>query len=306
MQAILGVVHVMMFPEVEAGAGEAAGADCKRGSRPADYRRERPPLPRPCCVPRLSANLRGPSCRPSGVAVRPRKRGVLRWIWRWTWRLALAWLIGSVLLVVLLRFVPIGYSGFMLQRQASAWMAGERDFRLRQRWVPMRQVSSALPIALVAAEDQKFPNHHGFDVEAIRDAIEDAEDGERLRGASTISQQTAKNLFLWNGRSFVRKGLEAYFTVLIELCWSKQRILEVYLNVAEFGDGVYGAAAASEVYFRKTPGALTAHESARLAAVLPNPRRFRVDKPSSYVQRRVAWIERQAQQLGGPAYLGGK
>lgn len=240
------------------------------------------------------------------MAPRPRKRSALRWLWRWAWRLSLAWVAGSVLLVVVLRFVPIGYSGFMLQRQASAWLAGERGFELRQRWVPLGQVSSALPIALVAAEDQKFPLHHGFDVEAIRDAIEDAEDGERLRGASTISQQTAKNLFLWNGRSFVRKGLEAYFTVLIELCWPKQRILEVYLNVAEFGDGVYGAAAASEVYFRKTPGALTLHESALLAAVLPNPRRFRVDRPSAYVQRRAAWIERQTRQLGGPAYLQGR
>jgi len=192
----------------------------------------------------------------------------------------------------------------MLQRQLHAWFAGERDFRLRQRWVPLAQVSRELPIALVAAEDQKFPQHHGFDVQAIRDAIEDAEDGERLRGASTISQQTAKNLFLWNGRSFVRKGLEAYFTVLIELCWSKQRILEVYLNVAEFGDGIYGAAAASDAFFRKTPGALTAREAALLAAVLPNPRRLRVDRPSAYVQRRAAWIERQTRRLGGPAYLG--
>lgn len=238
------------------------------------------------------------------MAVRSGKRGALRWIWRWSWRLALAWVLGSVAVVLLLRFMPIGYSGFMLQRQLHAWFAGEPDFRLRQRWVPLAQVSRELPIALVAAEDQKFPQHHGFDVQAIRDAIEDAEDGERLRGASTISQQTAKNLFLWNGRSFVRKGLEAYFTVLIELCWSKQRILEVYLNVAEFGDGIYGAAAASDAFFRKTPGALTAREAALLAAVLPNPRRLRVDRPSAYVQRRAAWIERQTRQLGGPAYLG--
>ncbi|MCQ4164057.1 monofunctional biosynthetic peptidoglycan transglycosylase [Tahibacter sp. P2K] len=218
--------------------------------------------------------------------------------------MALAWLAGSIALVLLLRFVPVPYSGFMAERQLAAWTAGEDNFRLRQRWVPLAQVSRELPIALVAAEDQKFPRHHGFDVEAIREAIEDAEDGERLRGASTISQQTAKNLFLWNGRSFVRKGLEAYFTVLIELCWPKRRILEVYMNVAEFGDGVYGAAAASQVYFRKTPGALTAREAALLAAVLPNPRRLRVDKPSAYVQRRAVWIERQTRQLGGPGYLG--
>lgn len=237
------------------------------------------------------------------VATRAKPRRLVAFLWRWSWRLALAWLVGSVALVLLLRVVPVPYSGFMLQRQLTAWTEGERDFRLRQRWVPYEKVSRELPIALVAAEDQKFPLHHGFDVEAIREAIEDAEDGERLRGASTISQQTAKNLFLWNGRSFVRKGLEAYFTVLIELLWPKQRILEVYLNVAEFGNGLYGAAAASEVYFHKTPGALTAREAALLAAVLPNPRRLRVDKPSAYVQRRAAWIERQARQLGGAAYL---
>lgn len=238
------------------------------------------------------------------MASRTPKRHVGRFLWRWSWRLALAWLAGSLALVLLLRFVPVPYSGFMAERQLAAWASAEDNFRLRQRWVPLDQVSRELPIALVAAEDQKFPRHHGFDVDAIREAIEDAEDGERLRGASTISQQTAKNLFLWNGRSFVRKGLEAYFTVLIELCWPKRRILEVYLNVAEFGDGVYGAAAASQVYFHKTPGALTAREAALLAAVLPNPRRLRVDKPSAYVQRRAAWIERQTRQLGGPGYLG--
>ena len=150
---------------------------------------------------------------------------------------------------------------------------------------------------------QKFPFHHGFDVEAIQDAIADAEDGDRLRGASTISQQVAKNLFLWNGRSFVRKGLEAYFTVLIETMWPKRRILEVYLNIAEFGDGVYGAAAASERFFHKTPAQLGSRESALLAAVLPNPRRYRANPPSGYVAQRAEWIERQAAQLGGPSYL---
>ncbi|MET0255283.1 MAG: monofunctional biosynthetic peptidoglycan transglycosylase, partial [Luteibacter sp.] len=141
------------------------------------------------------------------------------------------------------------------------------------------------------------------DVEAIKDAIEDAEDGERLRGASTISQQTAKNLFLWNGRSFVRKGLEAYYTVLIEALWPKQRILEVYMNIVELGDGVYGVGAASDAFFHLTPDRLGVAQAARLAAVLPNPRRFRVDAPSAYVQRRAAWIAQQMAQLGGPAYL---
>jgi monofunctional biosynthetic peptidoglycan transglycosylase len=191
----------------------------------------------------------------------------------------------------------------MIERRISAFASGERDFSLRYRWTPWDRVSKQLPIALIAAEDQKFPFHHGFDIDAIQDAIADAEEGDRLRGASTISQQVAKNLFLWNGRSFVRKGLEAYFTVLIETLWPKRRILEVYLNIAEFGDGVYGAAAASERYFHKPPAELSAHESALLAAVLPNPRRYRLDHGGGYVQQRAAWIEQQAAQLGGPAYL---
>jgi monofunctional biosynthetic peptidoglycan transglycosylase len=164
-------------------------------------------------------------------------------------------------------------------------------------------VSPYVPLAMVAGEDQKFPFHHGFDVDAIQDAIDAADDGKRLRGASTISQQTAKNLFLWNGRSFVRKGLEAYFTVLIELTWPKQRILEVYMNIAELGDGIYGVGAASDAYFGAPPSRLSAGQAARLAAVLPSPRRFRVDRPSAYVQRRASWIQQQMGQLGGPGYL---
>ena len=212
------------------------------------------------------------------------------------------WIALTVLLVAILRFVHLLTSAFMIERRVAALVSGPRDFALQYRWTPWDQVSKQLPIALVAAEDQKFPFHHGFDIDAIQDAIEDAEEGDRLRGASTISQQVAKNLFLWNGRSFVRKGLEAYFTVLIETLWPKRRILEVYLNIAEFGDGIYGAAAASERYFHKTPAQLDAHDSALLAAVLPNPRRYRVDR-GGYVQQRAAWIERQAAQLGGPAYL---
>ena len=156
---------------------------------------------------------------------------------------------------------------------------------------------------MVASEDQKFPFHHGFDVSAIRDAIADADQGKRLRGASTISQQTAKNLFLWGGRSFVRKGLEAWFTVLIEVTWPKQRILEVYVNIAELGNGIYGVGAASQRYFGVPASRLDAHQAALMAAVLPNPRRLHVDHPSAYVQRRAQWIEQQMQQLGGTAYV---
>ena len=174
-----------------------------------------------------------------------------------------------------------------------------------QRRIPGRyeDIPPLVREAVLSAEDDRFFEHHGFDFEQMQQAIDDYRAGEDLRGASTISQQVAKNLFLWSGRSFVRKGLEAYFTVLIEAMWPKRRILEVYLNIAEFGDGVYGAAAASERFFRKTPAQLGAHDSALLAAVLPNPRKYRVNPPTPYVAQRAEWIERQAAQLGGPSYL---
>jgi monofunctional biosynthetic peptidoglycan transglycosylase len=229
----------------------------------------------------------------------PLLRRLLR-IFLWTFGTTIAL---SVLVVAALRVIPPPTSAFMVERRIAALVEGDEDFRLRYRWTPWNEISRQLPISLVAAEDQKFPTHHGFDVAAIQDALADANDGERLRGASTISQQTAKNLFLWGGRSFVRKGLEAYFTTLIELLWPKRRILEVYCNIAEFGDGVYGAAAASEHFFGVSPARLTPHQSALLAAALPNPRRLRVDRPSSYMQGRAAWIMRQARQLGGPHYL---
>lgn len=222
------------------------------------------------------------------------------------WR-ALGWsiaalLAGSILPVAALRWLDPPTSAFMLTRRIEALRSGERDFALRYTWVDAEAISPQLPIALVAAEDQKFPVHSGFDVEAIRDALDERRDGNG-RGASTISQQVAKNLFLWSGRSWLRKGVEAWYTVLIETLWPKPRILEVYVNIAEFGDGIYGAEAAAQVYFRKPAARLSASESALLAAVLPNPRVLRVAAPSRYVRRRQAWIARQARQLGGPAYL---
>ncbi len=225
---------------------------------------------------------------------------------RWLRRLIAVIAAGFVLTwlpVLILRFLPPPTSAFMVERRLAAWRDGDRAFALKQRFVPLSEISPELPIALVAAEDQKFPSHHGFDFAAIGEAMDDADDGARLRGASTISQQTAKNLFLWNGRSFVRKGLEAYFTVLLELTWPKSRILEVYANVAEFGDGIYGAEAAAQTFFGKSARQLNAHESALLAASLPNPEKLRADRPSAYVSKRAAWIERQVHQLGGPSYL---
>jgi monofunctional biosynthetic peptidoglycan transglycosylase len=217
--------------------------------------------------------------------------------------LIVAWVALSVVVVVALRFIPPWTSAMIMERRLGALVTGEADFTYRHRWVPWASISPQVGIAMVASEDQKFPYHHGFDVDAIQDAIDAADEGKRLRGASTISQQVAKNLFLWNGRSFVRKGLEAYFTVLIEATWPKQRILEVYMNIVELGNGVYGVGAASDVLLHTTPDRINITQAARLAAVLPNPRRFRVDAPSAYVQRRTAWIAQQVGQLGGPAYL---
>ena len=213
------------------------------------------------------------------------------------------WLALSVGAVVLLRFVPPLASAVMLEDWLGARLQGDAAFALHYRWTSWDRVSKALPIALVAAEDQKFPFHHGFDFDAIQSALAEAEDGERLRGASTISQQVAKNLFLWSGRSYFRKGLEAYFTLLIEACWPKRRILEVYLNIAEFGHGIYGAEAAAQHFFHMPASRLTRSDAAVLAAVLPNPQRLSAAAPSAYVQQRRAWILAQMQGLGGPEML---
>lgn len=229
-----------------------------------------------------------------------RARRVLRWIFLW---LPMWFLLVTSAQVLLLRWVPPFGSAFMLGRQLDALAAGDWKFRLDYRWRDRSRLSSNLPISLVAAEDQMFPSHRGFDFKAIDKALVSNKRGRRVRGASTISQQVAKNLFLWSGRSYLRKGLEAWYTVLIELMWPKQRILEVYANIAEFGDGVYGAEAAAQSFFDKPATRLSLSESARLAAVLPNPKRYNAAKPGPYVQRRARWIERQVRHLGGSSYL---
>ena len=211
--------------------------------------------------------------------------------------------VASVLQVAVLRFVDPPFSAFMAARQFEAWGAGEMDFRVAYDWRDLKQISPSLPVAMVAAEDQNFATHRGFDFKAIEKARANNAKGRKVRGASTVSQQVAKNLFLWQGRSWVRKGVEAWYTLLIELMWPKARILEVYANVAEFGDGIYGAQAAARSYWRKDASRLSPAESARLAAVLPAPRRYSVARPGPFVQRRANWIERQARQIGGPAYL---
>jgi monofunctional biosynthetic peptidoglycan transglycosylase len=208
----------------------------------------------------------------------------------------------SLLEVIALRFIPPPTTAVMVERRVEAWWSG-RAYQTNYRWVRWNLVSPQAALAVIAAEDQNFAAHRGFDLESIQKALDDRDRGRRLRGASTISQQVAKNVFLWSGRSFVRKGLEAYFTVLIELTWSKRRILEVYLNVVELGDGVFGVEAASQRYFRKPAARLGPGEAALLAAVLPNPLRFKADRPSAYVEERRAWIVQQMGQLGGADYI---
>ena len=224
----------------------------------------------------------------------------LRWLFLW---LPLLFVLISVVQVLSLRWLAPSTSAFMLERRVAAWRDGEHDFQLHYRWRSLDAISRWLPVSVIAAEDQKFLEHDGFDFEAIDKAIDRNREGKRVRGASTISQQVAKNLFLWGGRNYVRKGLEAWYTVLIEHLWSKRRIVEMYVNIAEFGDGVYGADAAAHALFGTTAARLTPAQSARLAAVLPNPRHWSAAAPNGYVMRRAAWIQRQIGQLGGPDYL---
>ena len=203
----------------------------------------------------------------------------------------------SLLAVVIFRYVPPPTSAFMLAAKWATWMGQDGDDVIHYEWVAAEQISSQAYRAVLAAEDQRFFDHHGFDWQEIRSAMHDRAQGGRLRGASTISQQTAKNLFLWRGRSWLRKGLEVWFTGLIELCWPKERILEVYLNLAQFGPQTYGVQAAARTYFRKDARALTRDEAALLAAVLPNPTRLKVTAPSPYVARRARAIERQMSHI---------
>ena len=212
-------------------------------------------------------------------------------------------LAAGILAVAGLRWINPPYTAFMAEAQLAAWAGRDSTYVFRHSWVNLDRISPNLPLAVVASEDQKFPEHWGFDVEAIEKAYALNQHSHKVRGASTISQQVAKNLFLWSGRSYFRKGLEAYFTVLIESLWPKRRILEVYLNIAEFGFGTYGAEAAAQRFFHKPASRLTRGDAAALAAVLPNPQRLSAAAPSRYVQQRREWILGQMQALGGPEML---
>jgi monofunctional biosynthetic peptidoglycan transglycosylase len=218
----------------------------------------------------------------------------------WVLLLVVVWSVGSVLLF---RWVDPPFSAYMAETQIAAWTGRDSSYESRHSWVDLSRISPNLPLAVVASEDQKFPEHWGFDVAAIEKAYSLNQHSHRVRGASTISQQVAKNLFLWSGRSYFRKAMEAYFTVLIESFWPKRRILEIYLNIAEFGYGTYGAEAAAQRFFHKNAANLSRSDAAVLAAVLPNPQRFSAAVPSRYIQQRRDWILRQMQALGGAEML---
>ena len=212
-----------------------------------------------------------------------RKRSIFGWLWFVIWRAALL----LVLVLLLFRYVPLPTTAFMLQS----------PYPVSQKWVSIDKLPSHLALAIIASEDQRFPSHSGLDFISIRKAFEKYNDGESLRGASTITQQTAKNLFLYSGRSFTRKGIEAALALSLEAIWGKKRILEVYLNVAEFGKGIYGVEAASQHYFNRPASRLTKNQAARLAIMLPSPRTRNPNALTFYLRHRVIWVEQQMQQL---------
>lgn len=221
-----------------------------------------------------------------------KKRTTGQKIFRFFWLLFLWFNIISFSVVLLFKFVPVPFTPLMGIRALEHNTAG-KEMVCSHEWVPIDEISLNLQKAVIASEDGRFLEHWGFDFEAMQKAYKNNSKGKRLKGGSTISQQTAKNVFLWQGRSYLRKGLEAYYTVLIELIWGKKRIMEVYLNSIEMGDGVYGVEAAAKYWYRKDAASLTRYEAAGIAAILPNPRKYKASNSSSYINRRKAKISRE-------------
>lgn len=214
-------------------------------------------------------------------------------------KLILSLFLLSVAWVLLYRWVAPPATLHMMQRRAQGGEAGKNNPQIRYRFVSLDEMSPQLPLAVIASEDQLFLQHHGFDFKAIRDAFSRNRKSSQIRGGSTISQQVAKNVFLWHGRSYLRKGVEAYFTMLIEVLWGKKRILEVYLNIAEMGDGVFGVEAACQQYYRRQASEVNREHAALLAAVLPNPIIYSAQKPSGYILAKRSRIVRAMRRLGG-------
>lgn len=226
------------------------------------------------------------------------KQSLAKKIFRFIWKTVL-WFVGlSIFFVLLFRFVPVPITPLMAIRSVEQ-IFGDEELRLKHDWVSIDEISKNLPLAVVCSEDQNFMNHSGFDLKAIERSVDAAKRGaKRVKGASTISQQTAKNLFLWPGRSWVRKGFEVWFTVLIEFAWPKERIMEVYLNSIEMGKGIYGAEAAANFYWKTSAKNLSRTQAAAIAAILPNPRKYSANPPGPYVQERIGWISGQMSQWG--------
>ena len=224
-------------------------------------------------------------------------KGFFQKLKRWFFKTIVIFFITSILTVILFKWVPVPFTPLMLIRNIEQWTEGT-SATFTHNWVSMDKISPNLVKAVIVSEDQKFFEHFGFDVEAIEKAYEGNKKGKKIKGGSTITQQTAKNVFLWPQRSYVRKGFEVYFSFLIEVFWSKERIIEVYLNSIEMGDGVYGAEAASQHWFRKSAKKLSTYEAASIAAILPNPRKYKAIRSSNYVERRKNWIVRQMGYFG--------
>lgn len=222
---------------------------------------------------------------------------VFRFLLRLVIKIIIWFFILSISFTVVYRFLPVPITPLMVIRLWEQAFDKEKEIRLKKDWVSISKISKNVPQAVVAAEDQKFLDHNGFDWESMKTAWENNQKGKRVKGGSTITQQTAKNVFLSPSRNLVRKGLEAYFTFLIELIWTKERIMEVYLNVIEMGEGIYGIESAAQTYFQKPASKLSRQEAALIAAVLPNPRRWNPARPTAYISGRQAWILRQMNNL---------
>jgi monofunctional biosynthetic peptidoglycan transglycosylase len=248
---------------------------------------------------------------PLGAAIRHNWRQVRSYVRQRPWlnttynllvRAFLILFLGSIAWVVVLKYVPVWFTPLTISRKWDT-IGTDKSSRIYKTWRPYEEISKEAALAVIASEDQRFPYHWGFDFEEIQDAIKENLTRKRSRGASTISQQVAKNVFLWTGHSYIRKGLEVYFTVMIELIWGKKRILEVYLNVAETGPMTFGVEAASQRFYRHSAYKLSREEAARIASVLPNPNMFSIKNPSNYIQRRTTQIARQMRALGGQRYI---
>lgn len=222
-------------------------------------------------------------------------------IFRFIWKTILYFFIVSIGLTVAYKFIPVPFTPLMFIRLYEQKKAGD-DMKWKRDWVSIDQMSIHIQKAVIASEDGKFTSHNGFDIDAIEKAYKNNQKGKRIKGGSTISQQTAKNVFLWPGRSYIRKGLEAYFTVLIEFIWGKERIMEVYLNSIEMGNGVYGIEAASQHWFNKSASDLSKKEAASIAAILPNPLQYKAKNGSSYIKRRTNAISKQMNYYNNPNY----